>query len=334
MALSIPNTPTPGLEIFDSRDASTSLMRVARAERVAAVNGFTTPADIVALGATIGANGIVASGQVNATKNAADRQWNTATLLAQAESGQGSCSSTCQPWFRRAATWRVRRRTLLYALNHSGTTLGTVHFDAVSSAEGKDDVQEWKPNVDALRSLRLRRFRRKIENVDGKRSLDRPEVGLIVEEVERLWPDVVVHHPQMGPNVKTIDTTAPLSCTCSASSKTWRPRSPLSPRGATWPTTRSPPSRTRPVSCADPPPRSLPRPRSSGTGDTEFAREWTTERSWDLAATPGWADAWESAEASGITDPGASETVITDAMILSRVQPLLVLFPLPEPPAP
>ena len=69
--------------------------------------------------------------------------------------------------------------------------------------------------------------------------------------------------------------------------------------------------------------------RVSGTGDTEFAREWTTKRSWDLAATPGWADAWESAEASGITDPGASD-VITDAMILSRVQPLLVLFPLPR----
>lgn len=49
---------------------------------------------------------------------------------------------------------------------------------------------------------------------------------------------------------------------------------------------------------------------------------WVRERMWDFAATPGWAEAWGSALASGIVDPGASETVITDGMILSAVQPM------------
>jgi hypothetical protein len=41
-----------------------------------------------------------------------------------------------------------------------------------------------------------------------------------------------------------------------------------------------------------------------GEGNTQFAPQWTSERSWDLAATPGWADAWASAVEGGITDPG------------------------------
>ena len=71
---------------------------------------------------------------------------------------------------------------------------------------------------------------------------------------------------------------------------------------------------------------------SAGTaeGNTVFVLGWTADRSWDVAATPGWAAKWESAEASGITDPGASESVITDADILSRVQGLLAAHPLPE----
>lgn len=49
---------------------------------------------------------------------------------------------------------------------------------------------------------------------------------------------------------------------------------------------------------------------------------WVTENRWDLAATPGWAAAWESALAAGIPDPGADEGVITDGMILAAVQPM------------
>jgi hypothetical protein len=74
-------------------------------------------------------------------------------------------------------------------------------------------------------------------------------------------------------------------------------------------------------------------------GDTQYAGQWAAQRAWDLAATPGWAEKWDSAEAAGITDPGASDAVITDADLLSRVQQLLVVYPLtdlspPEPPPP
>lgn len=47
-----------------------------------------------------------------------------------------------------------------------------------------------------------------------------------------------------------------------------------------------------------------------------WAFEW--RRVW--AAAPGWAEAWESAQAGGVVDPGASASVITDSMILSQVQ--------------
>ena len=41
-----------------------------------------------------------------------------------------------------------------------------------------------------------------------------------------------------------------------------------------------------------------------------------------LAAQPGWAAAWASAQANQIADPGADAGVITDGMILSAVQVL------------
>lgn len=49
---------------------------------------------------------------------------------------------------------------------------------------------------------------------------------------------------------------------------------------------------------------------------------WVAEHIWDLAATPGWAAAWESAVAGGVARPGADEGVITDSMILAAVQPM------------
>lgn len=52
------------------------------------------------------------------------------------------------------------------------------------------------------------------------------------------------------------------------------------------------------------------------------SEKWAEDNRWDLAATPGWAAAWESAVAGGNPDPGADETVITDAMILAAVQPM------------
>lgn len=52
--------------------------------------------------------------------------------------------------------------------------------------------------------------------------------------------------------------------------------------------------------------------------------QWVTDHSWQLAAQPGWAAAWESAIAGGVQTPGAQESVITDSMLLSAVQALNV----------
>lgn len=49
---------------------------------------------------------------------------------------------------------------------------------------------------------------------------------------------------------------------------------------------------------------------------------WVAQNIWAIAASPGWADAWASAVAGGVTDPGANESVITDGMILAVVQPI------------
>jgi hypothetical protein len=42
-----------------------------------------------------------------------------------------------------------------------------------------------------------------------------------------------------------------------------------------------------------------------------------------LAIQPGWREAWESALASGVENPGADPAVITDGQILAAVQSLL-----------
>lgn len=69
-----------------------------------------------------------------------------------------------------------------------------------------------------------------------------------------------------------------------------------------------------------------------GPSDAAVVDAWTVRRSWDLASTPGWSEAWESAVAGGVPDPGADPGVITDGMVLSRVQQLLAIHPLDEAP--
>lgn len=50
---------------------------------------------------------------------------------------------------------------------------------------------------------------------------------------------------------------------------------------------------------------------------------WAFDRQWELSAQPGWAQAYASAVAANVQQPGNSETVITDAMILSAVQAIM-----------
>lgn len=51
---------------------------------------------------------------------------------------------------------------------------------------------------------------------------------------------------------------------------------------------------------------------------------WADQHQWRIAASPGWDAAWAHATASEVTSPGSDAGVITDQMILSAVQPLVV----------
>ena len=44
---------------------------------------------------------------------------------------------------------------------------------------------------------------------------------------------------------------------------------------------------------------------------------------WQCCASPGWGEAYAYALATDVPNPGADESVISDAMILSAVQPML-----------
>jgi hypothetical protein len=51
-------------------------------------------------------------------------------------------------------------------------------------------------------------------------------------------------------------------------------------------------------------------------------RQWAADRMLVIAASPGWSDSWAYAVANGNEFPGRDAAVITDANILSAVQPL------------
>lgn len=58
------------------------------------------------------------------------------------------------------------------------------------------------------------------------------------------------------------------------------------------------------------------------TGSVEPAT-WQSMHAWDMAAQPGFGDAYAYALANGNPRPGWDPAVITDAMILSAVQGIL-----------
>jgi len=54
---------------------------------------------------------------------------------------------------------------------------------------------------------------------------------------------------------------------------------------------------------------------------------WQSEHAWDMAAQPGFGDAYASAIQNGIGRPGNLPSVISDAQILSAVQSLMAPAP-------
>jgi hypothetical protein len=59
---------------------------------------------------------------------------------------------------------------------------------------------------------------------------------------------------------------------------------------------------------------------------------WLYARNWEVVSQPGWSEAWASAVAGGVTNPGEDEGVITDGMILSGVQAVIASETPPAPP--
>lgn len=57
--------------------------------------------------------------------------------------------------------------------------------------------------------------------------------------------------------------------------------------------------------------------------DSVGAENWAYTNAYWWASAPGWADAWDSAVAGGVPDPGADPGVVTDPMILTQVQAML-----------
>jgi hypothetical protein len=58
---------------------------------------------------------------------------------------------------------------------------------------------------------------------------------------------------------------------------------------------------------------------------------WTSLWVWSVVAAPGWSEAYASAVAGEVPNPGKDEAVITDGMILSSVQAVRTAHP-EEPP--
>lgn len=56
---------------------------------------------------------------------------------------------------------------------------------------------------------------------------------------------------------------------------------------------------------------------------------WAAQNQWTIAAAPGFADAYASAIANGVPNPGADPSVISDEMILAAVQAMPAPTPAP-----
>lgn len=57
---------------------------------------------------------------------------------------------------------------------------------------------------------------------------------------------------------------------------------------------------------------------------TEDPTRWALDNGLALAGNPGWGEAYESALASNVERPGKDPGVITDGMILSAVQGIII----------
>lgn len=61
--------------------------------------------------------------------------------------------------------------------------------------------------------------------------------------------------------------------------------------------------------------------------DTDNPTSWASNNLWDVAAAPGFADAYSSAIAGNVENPGRDPSVISDDQILAAVQAVAASAP-------
>ena len=59
------------------------------------------------------------------------------------------------------------------------------------------------------------------------------------------------------------------------------------------------------------------------TPDAENPSSWWSSHNWEMASMPGFGDAYASAIANDVANPGRDPAVITDSQILSAVQAII-----------
>lgn len=152
----------------------------------------------------IGAGGVtVANGQASITATPANRVWNTSQILANGTNntngGRITFITSGNPGWQLGAFGT----TVAYYLDHNGTTIGTLNYTAPSEARFKRDLAPWRVDLEQLMGLAVRQFRRPAPAPpdaadDYVEELGPLEVGLVVEEVEPVAPDLIVDHPEVG----------------------------------------------------------------------------------------------------------------------------------------
>lgn len=59
---------------------------------------------------------------------------------------------------------------------------------------------------------------------------------------------------------------------------------------------------------------------TSGGASPEYPTAWASEHQWQIAGAPGFGEAYASAVAANVPNPGRDPAVISDAQILAAVQ--------------
>lgn len=62
---------------------------------------------------------------------------------------------------------------------------------------------------------------------------------------------------------------------------------------------------------------------TASVADATNPSAWWSEHNWEMAAAPGFGDAYASAVAGEVPNPGRDPSVISDAQILSAVQAIM-----------